>query len=72
MIDIIIQGALYGDFTLQTANEYAKMSVVNKVIVSTWEDQKINHNDTLHIPPTILDKAVFTVFVKFCNSDVCC
>ena len=45
MIDIIIQGALYGDFTLQTANEYAKMSVVNKVIVSTWEDQKINHND---------------------------
>ena len=45
MIDIVIQGALYGDFTLKTAYEYAKMEVVNKVIISTWEDQNIRHDD---------------------------
>jgi hypothetical protein len=44
MIDIIIQGALYGEFTLKTAKEYAKIPEVNKVIISTWEDQPIEEN----------------------------
>jgi hypothetical protein len=43
-VNIIIQGALYGDFTIKVAHEYAKFNNIKKVIISTWEDQKIDQN----------------------------
>ena len=42
MLDIIIQGALYGDFTIRTAHEYAKIPEVKNVIISTWEGENIS------------------------------
>jgi hypothetical protein len=44
-MNILIQGGLYGDFTLATAYEYAKIDFITKVIISTWEGEKIFQND---------------------------
>ena len=44
IMNIVIQGALYGDFTLNSAHKYSQFEKVNKVIISTWEDQKISED----------------------------
>jgi len=44
-MNIIIQGAPYGDFTKQVAHDYATIDLVTKVIISTWEDESITEAD---------------------------
>tara|TARA_R110000824_G_scaffold72544_9_gene185061 strand:+ start:538 stop:1320 length:783 start_codon:yes stop_codon:yes gene_type:complete len=44
-MNVVIQGGLYGDFTLETAYEYAKRDFITKVIISTWEGEEIFQND---------------------------
>jgi len=40
-MNIIIQGGLYGDFTVKVAHNYTELDFVNKVIISTWEGENI-------------------------------
>jgi len=44
-ISIVIQGGLYGEFTLKTAYEYAKIDDVKKVVISTWTTEPITDED---------------------------
>lgn len=45
MLDIIIQGSPYQDFTVKTAHEYAKIDIVKNVILSIWESDSIDENN---------------------------
>jgi len=44
-MNIVIQGAPYGNFTVKVAHEYSKIDIVKKVIISTWEQEAIDQND---------------------------
>lgn len=44
-MNVLIQGGLYNNFTEATAHQYAKYKMVDKVIISTWENEDINESD---------------------------
>ena len=44
-MDIIIQGGLYGDFTLKVAHDYASWDLIDKVVISTWTSEGITEAD---------------------------
>ena len=43
-MNVLIQGGLYEKFTEAVAHEYAKYSLVDKVVISTWEGEDIDTN----------------------------